>query len=46
MKECDASESNSTIAEVSLMRNLPMTTLGAFCTYVVGYDELAPKLLR
>jgi hypothetical protein len=26
MKECDAPESNSTTAEVSLMRNIPMTT--------------------
>jgi hypothetical protein len=26
MKECDAPESNSTTAEVSLTRNIPMTT--------------------
>jgi hypothetical protein len=26
MKECDAPESNSTTAEVSLMRNIPRTT--------------------
>jgi hypothetical protein len=26
MKECDAPESNNTIAEMSLMENVPMTT--------------------
>jgi hypothetical protein len=31
MKECDALESNNTTAEVSLMRNIPMTTSGASC---------------
>jgi hypothetical protein len=30
MKECDASELNSITAEVSLMRNVPMTTSGSF----------------
>jgi hypothetical protein len=29
MKECDAPESNSTTADVSLMKNIPMTTSGA-----------------
>jgi hypothetical protein len=29
MKECDAPESNSTTAEVSLMKNVPITTSGA-----------------
>jgi hypothetical protein len=29
MKECDAPESNNTTVEVSLMRNIPMTTSGA-----------------
>jgi hypothetical protein len=29
MKECDAPESNSTTAKVSLMKNIPMTTSGA-----------------
>jgi hypothetical protein len=29
MKECDALESNNTTAEVSLMKNIPMTTFGA-----------------
>jgi hypothetical protein len=29
MKECDALESNSTTAEVSLTKNIPMTTSGA-----------------
>jgi hypothetical protein len=28
-EKCDAPESNSTTAEVSLMRNIPMTTSGA-----------------
>jgi hypothetical protein len=30
MKECDAPESNSITAKVSLRRNIPMTTFGAF----------------
>jgi hypothetical protein len=30
MKECDALESKSTIEEVSLLKNIPMTTCGAF----------------
>jgi hypothetical protein len=29
MKECDAPKSNSTIVEVSLMKNIPRTTSGA-----------------
>jgi hypothetical protein len=29
MKECDAPESNSTTAEVALMRNIPRATSGA-----------------
>jgi hypothetical protein len=29
MIECDAPESNSTIAEVALMKNIPRTTPGA-----------------
>jgi hypothetical protein len=29
MKEFDATESNNTTAEVSLMKNVPMTTSGA-----------------
>jgi hypothetical protein len=29
MKESDAQESNNTTVEVSLMRNIPMTTSGA-----------------
>jgi hypothetical protein len=29
MKECDAPELNSTTVEVSLMKNVPMTTSGA-----------------
>jgi hypothetical protein len=29
MKECDAPESNSTTAEVSLRKSIPMTTSGA-----------------
>jgi hypothetical protein len=29
MKECDALESNSTTAKMSLMENVPMTTFGA-----------------
>jgi hypothetical protein len=29
MKECDAPESNSTTVEMSLMKNVPMTTSGA-----------------
>jgi hypothetical protein len=33
MKECDAPESNSTTAEVSLMKNVPMTTSGAFLSF-------------
>jgi hypothetical protein len=33
MKECDAPESNSITTEVSLMRNIPMTTSGASCAY-------------
>jgi hypothetical protein len=32
MKECDAPESNNTTAEVSLMKNVPMTTSGASST--------------
>jgi hypothetical protein len=31
MKECDAPELNSTTTEVSLMRNIPMTTSRASC---------------
>jgi hypothetical protein len=31
MKECDALESNGTTVEVSLMRNIPMTTSGSSC---------------
>jgi hypothetical protein len=33
MKECDVSESNNTTAEVSLMRNIPITTSGASCAF-------------
>jgi hypothetical protein len=29
IKECDAPESNSTTTEVSLTKNIPMTTSGA-----------------
>jgi hypothetical protein len=29
MEECDAPESNSTIVDESLMKNIPMTTFGA-----------------
>jgi hypothetical protein len=29
MKECNAPESNSTSTEVSLMKNIPVTTSGA-----------------
>jgi hypothetical protein len=29
MKECDAPKSNSTTVEVSLLKNIPMTTSGA-----------------
>jgi hypothetical protein len=29
MKECNAPESNNTTAEVSLMKNIPLTTSGA-----------------
>jgi hypothetical protein len=32
MKECDTPESNSTTAEVSLTKNIPMIMLGASST--------------
>jgi hypothetical protein len=36
MKECDAPESNSTTAEMLLMKNIPMITSGASCAYSIA----------